>query len=99
VCALALGAVAGCRQRTLSEADCTLVKDRLESAWDRDAAAAARLAGREQLGPFIRDHGDQIGDTWMDRCRPMIGSAIDEAEYDCLVASETIDDVYECAPR
>ena len=90
--------VVGCEQRTMTEADCAAVKQRLEKAWHRDAIAASRLADKTQFRQFIRDEGERIGESWMERCKPMVGRAVDAAELDCLNKAQTIDDVYECAP-
>ena len=89
--------VVACESRTLSEADCALVKDRLEKAWQKDAVAAMRLADTDQYRQFIRDERDRIGDAWMSRCEPMRGREVDSDEIECLAKAETIDDVYACA--
>ena len=89
--------VSGCRERTLSEGDCALIKERLEKAWNRDAVASQRLADTDKFNPFIRDEGDRIGDSWMEQCRTMVGRPVKESELVCLNAAETIDDVYACA--
>jgi hypothetical protein len=90
--------LAGCEQRTMTEADCAAVKQRLEKAWHRDAIAASRLANKTQFRQFIRDEGTRIGESWMERCKPMVGRAVDATELDCLNKAQTVDDVYECAP-
>ena len=81
----------------MSEADCTLVKDRLEKAWHRDAIAAQRLADTDTFSQFIRDEGDRIGDAWMAQCQPLIGREVSARELKCLAKVDTIDDVYACA--
>ena len=91
--------VCGCEMRTMTEADCTLVKDRLEKAWHRDAIAAQRLADTDTFSQFIRDEGDRIGDAWMEQCKALIGRQVSVGELDCLGKAETIDDVRACAPR
>ena len=85
--------------RPLSEADCALVKDRLEKAWHRDAIAAQRLADTDTFSQFIRDEGDRLGDEWMTSCQAMVGRQVSARELDCLSKVDTIDDVYACAPR
>jgi hypothetical protein len=88
--------LAGCRERKLTEGDCTSVKARLEKAWNRDAVSAARLAEKDQFLPFIRDEGTRLGDRWMTQCKARVGQAVSVAELDCLGRADTIDDVYEC---
>ena len=91
-------ALAGCSERELTEADCALVKDRLQAAWKRDALAAQDLAETDQFLQFIKDEGERIGESWMQRCKTMVGKQVSEAELSCLTAAETIDDVYACTP-
>jgi len=94
-----LVAVGGCDSRTLSESDCVSIKERLQRAWHRDAVAAVRLSDRDGLGQFVRDEGARIGTSWMGVCRPLVGRPISSAQLACLAKADTIDDVYECAPR
>jgi len=89
----------GCRERELTEADCALVKERVEEAWHRDAIAAQRLADTNGFNQFIRDEQDRIGDAFMQQCRPLVGRQVSASELDCLGKAETIDDVYACAGR
>jgi hypothetical protein len=93
---LAVAGLAGCEQRKLTEADCALVKSRLETAWNRDAVSAARLAEKDQFLPFIRDEGARMGNRWMTQCEARVGQPVSGAELDCLGRADTIDDVYEC---
>jgi hypothetical protein len=89
----------GCAERELTEADCALVKERVEKAWHRDAIAAQRLADTAAFNQFIGDEQDRIGDAVMARCSAMVGRAVSARELDCLTKAETIDDVYACAGR
>ncbi|MEQ9321483.1 MAG: hypothetical protein RIF41_20125 [Polyangiaceae bacterium] len=91
--------VSGCRERELTEADCALVKERVEQAWHRDAIAAQRLADTDGFNQFIRDEQNRIGDAFMEQCRPLVGRQVSARELDCLGKAETIDDVYACAGR
>lgn len=91
--------VGGCRERELTEADCALVKNRVEEAWHRDAIAAQRLADTNGFNQFIRDEQNRIGDAFMEQCRPLVGRQVSARELDCLAKAETIDDVYACAGR
>jgi hypothetical protein len=92
---LALGACRG--ERKLTEADCALVKDKLEKAWQRDALAAQRLADTEVFRGFIREEGDRIVEAFEEECSRMVGRTVRAAELDCMQRADTIDDVYECA--
>jgi hypothetical protein len=88
----------GCAgEHKLSEADCALVKDRLQKAWHRDAIAAQRLADTDAFNGFIRDEGDRIAEAFEEECSRMIGRVVRPGELECMSKAETIDDVYECA--
>ncbi len=88
----------GCReQRTLTEGDCAVVRERLEEAWNRDAVAAMRLADTDEPLRFVGDEELRIGNSWTLRCRAWVGRPFDKQQLDCLAKVQTIDDVYECA--
>ena len=89
----------GCAERALTESDCTTVKQKVAAAWNHDAVAAQRLADSDAFTPFIGEEGDRIAAAVMEECRAMVGRPVSERELSCLKAAETIDDVYECAPR
>jgi hypothetical protein len=94
-----VGALGGCEDRKLTEADCALVKERVERVWEHDAIAAQREAESELLLPFIRDERLRLGDDFMKECQSQVGRSVSEAELACLAKVETIDDVHECARK
>lgn len=97
---VAILAFAGCGgERPLTESDCTMIKARVAAAWNHDAVAAQRLADSDAFTPFIGGEGDRIAQAVMEQCQTMLGRPVREKELACLEAVDTIDDVYECAPR
>jgi hypothetical protein len=86
----------GCEERKLTEADCTLIKGRLEEAWERDAIAAQRKATTDVFLKFVRDEKGRVGSDWMRKCSPLVGNDVSPSDLDCLNKADTIDDVYEC---
>jgi hypothetical protein len=91
---------AGCTsERPLTESDCTAIKQKVAAAWNHDAVAAQRLADSDAFTPFIGEEGDRVAAAVLEECRAMVGKPISEKELSCLKAADTIDDVYECAPR
>lgn len=97
---LAAAIVAGCeRDRPLTEADCTMIKQKVAAAWNRDAVAAQRLVDTDTFTPFIGEEGARIESAVLEACRGAVGRKIRDKELECLRAADTIDDVYECAPR
>ncbi len=85
-----------CQDRTLTEADCSRVKARLEAAWERDALSAQRSATSEMFLQFVREERDRVGSDWMAQCHAWVGRPLRPAELSCLDAVDTIDDVFEC---
>jgi hypothetical protein len=96
---LILGLLCSGCGRTLTEADCTAVRDRIEAAWLADGYEAATEAQTEQFRRFVKEQGARIADDWMAQCRPRIGQHVDARELDCLRKAARIDDVYACAPK
>lgn len=94
---LALVATGACEHDKLTEADCALVKGRLESSWERDAVAAQRKATSDVFLQFVREERDRIGSDWMLKCTPLVGRDVSPRELACLGEVDTIDDVYECS--
>ena len=89
-------ALPGCEEQTLTEADCVIVKKRLEAAWERDALAAQSEENGDVFLRFVRDERDRVGADWMEKCSPLIGRPVRPDELACIQRVETIDDVYEC---
>ena len=85
-----------CKKRVMTDKDCRDVKERLEQAWNKDATAAQRLADTNSFSQFIGDEQDRIGDDWMKRCEPLIGTQVSERELQCLQEAQTLDDVLTC---
>jgi hypothetical protein len=83
----------------MGERDCVVVARRLEQAWSRDAVAAMGLAGSDQFRRFVHHEGQRISEAWSQECAALVGRPTDSGELACLQKAQTIDDVYECAPR
>lgn len=98
--ALTLGTLlmaSACQGEQLTEAQCVLIKGRLESSWERDAIAAQRKATTDVFLQFVREERDRVGADWMLKCTPLIGRDVSADELACLGQVDTIDDVYECS--
>jgi hypothetical protein len=92
-------ALAGCESRKLTEADCLVVKERVERAWEHDALAAQRETDSSVTAPIVSDQRRSVGDDFVKECRQNVGRPVTEQELTCLGKVETIDDVHACAKR
>jgi len=90
------GLMLGCEERRLTDRDCLMIQERIESAWGRDAVAAQKLADTDDLGSYIGSEGDRLSQRWAQRCRALVGQPISEEELTCLRNAQTIDDFEEC---
>lgn len=94
--ALVLLACQSCGDRTLTEADCRAVSERLEEAWRADGNDAVTIAKTDQFRRFVVDEGKAIAKRWLASCRAQVGRPVDEAELRCLHKAKHIEDVLEC---
>ena len=94
----AAAALAGCG-RTVSESDCTSIKENMRAAWSAEAqrAAPADPAGAERASAVIRSEGDKLVNDWMTECKKeLMGRRVEPKEMDCLLKAKTIDDISKC---
>jgi hypothetical protein len=94
----AVVAVAGCG-RTVTESDCSEVKENMRAAWSAEArkAAPADPAGAERAGAVIRAEGDKLVNDWMSECKKeLMGRRVEPKEMDCLLHAKTIDAINKC---
>ena len=90
---------AGCG-RTVTEADCTQIKDNMRTAWSAEAkrAAPADSAGAERAGAVIRSEGDKLVNDWMGECKKeLMGRRVEPKEMDCLLRAKTIPEINKCS--
>jgi len=99
-------AVAGCG-RTVTEADCTQIKDNMRAAWSAEARKAtpadpANAGGTpgvaERSAAVIRSEGDKLVTDWMSECRKeLMGRRVEPKEMECLLQAKTIGDINKCS--
>jgi len=89
---------AGCG-RTVTEEDCTQVKDNMRAAWTAEAkkAAPADGAGSEKAAAVVRSEGERLVGDWMAECKKeLMGRRVEPKEMDCLLQAKTIADINKC---
>jgi hypothetical protein len=92
------GAALGCG-RTVTEADCTRIKDNMREAWATESKKAApeAAAGSEKAAAAIKAQGDKLSDDWMTECkRELMGKRAEPKEMDCLFQATTIAAINKC---
>ncbi len=108
---LLLATAAGCG-RTVSEGDCTQIKENMRTAWSAEAKKATPPdpGGRdgepgrgspnpsERSAAVIRSEGDKLANDWMSECkRELMGRRVEPKEMDCLLSAKTIGDINKCS--
>jgi hypothetical protein len=94
---LLLVAVPACG-RTVSEADCTQIRDNMRAAWATEATKAVPASGAEKATAVVRSEGDRLVGEWMAECKKeLMGRRADPKEMDCLLAAKTLGDINKCA--
>ena len=94
-----LVAVAGCG-RTVTEADCTHIKDNMRDAWAAESkkAAPAEGAGAEKAAAVIRTEGEKLVTDWMAECKKeLMGRRVEPKEMDCLLQAKTLGAINKCS--
>ena len=94
---LLLAAVPACG-RTVSEGDCTQIRDNMRAAWSSEAKKAVPEAGAEKATAVVRSEGDRLAGEWMSECKKeLMGRRADPKEMDCLLQAKTLGDINKCA--
>jgi hypothetical protein len=91
-------AALGCG-RTVTEEDCTQIKDNMRAAWTAEAKKAAPEggAGAEKAAGVVRSEGDKLVADWMAECKKeLMGRRVEPKEMDCLLHAKTIADINKC---
>jgi hypothetical protein len=95
---LSLVLLAGCG-RTVSEADCTQIKENMRAAWSAEAKKAAPPEGAaDKAAAVVRAEGDKLTADWMAECKKeLMGRRVEPKEMDCLLRAKTIADINRCS--
>lgn len=96
----ALGAVVTGCGRTVTEADCTQIKDNMRGAWLAEArkATPSDTAGAERAQAVIRSEGDKLVNDWVGECKKeLMGRRVEPKEMECLLQAKTVDDINKCS--
>lgn len=94
-----LVAVTGCG-RTVSEADCTHIKDNMREAWavESKKAAPADGAGAEKAAAVVKAEGEKLTTDWMAECKnELMGRRVESKEMDCLLQAKTLRAITKCS--
>jgi hypothetical protein len=99
LCLAVLPALAGCG-RTVSEDDCTHIRDNMRAAWTAEAKKAAPTDGAiaDKAAAVVRSEGDKLVSDWMAECKKeLMGRRVDPKEMDCLFKAKTVADINKCS--
>jgi hypothetical protein len=91
--------VAGCG-RTVTEDDCSHIKDNMRDAWAGEAkqATPADPAGAEKASAVIRTEGERLVSEWMAECKKeLMGRRVEPQEIDCLLQAKTLAAISRCS--
>ncbi len=89
---------AGCG-RTVTEEDCTQIKDNMRAAWSTEAKRATPTdsAAAEKAAAVVRTEGERLVGEWMGECKKeLMGRRVEPKEMDCLLQAKTIADIDKC---
>jgi hypothetical protein len=98
-CGIVAVATAGCG-RTVTEDDCTHIKDNMRDAWAGEAkkATPADPAGAEKAGAVIRTEGERLVNDWMAECKKeLMGRRVEPQEMECLLQAKTLAAINKCS--
>ena len=88
--------VAGCG-RTVTEADCTQIKDNMRAAWTAEAKKAAP-EGADKASAVVRSEGERLVGDWMAECKKeLMGRRVEPKEMDCLLQAKSIGEINKCS--
>jgi hypothetical protein len=93
-----MAATAGCG-RTVTEADCTHIKDNMRAVWSAEAKKASPPdgAGADKAAPVVRAEGERLVNNWMAECKKeLMGRRAEPKEMDCLLQAKTIAEITKC---
>src|SRR5271166_545197 len=99
VACVVMVALAGCG-RTVTEDDCTRVKDNMREAWSAEAkkATPADPAGAEKASAVVRAEGERLVTDWMTECKnELMGRRVEPKEMDCLLQAKTLAAINKCS--
>jgi hypothetical protein len=90
--------LAGCG-RTVTEADCTRIKDNMREAWAAESKKAAPDgAANEKAAAVMKAEGEKLANDWMVECKKeLMGRRVEPKELDCLFSAKTIAEINKCS--
>jgi hypothetical protein len=96
---LGLLLVASCG-RTVTEEDCTHIKDNMRAAWDAECkkATPADGAGAEKAAAVVKAEGERLASDWMAECKKeLMGRRVEPKEMDCLLQAKSLGAIGKCS--
>ena len=94
-----IAAVAGCG-RTVTEADCTHIRDNMREAWSAEAKKTAPPdgAGAEKAAAVVKAEGEKLSNDWMAECKKeLMGRRVEPKEMECLRDAKSLDAINKCS--
>jgi len=91
-------AVASCG-RTVTEDDCTRIKDNMRAAWAEECkqAAPSGEAGNEKAAAVVKAEEERLANDWMGECRKeLMGRRVEPKEMDCMLQAKTLVSIGKC---
>ena len=91
-------AVASCG-RTVTEDDCTRIKDNMREAWAEECKknAPTEGAGTEKAAAVMKAEEERLANDWMGECRKeLMGRRVEPKEMDCMLQAKTLVSIGKC---
>jgi hypothetical protein len=92
-------ALVGCG-RTVSEDDCTHIRDNMREAWAAEAKKATPTdpTGAEKASGVVKAEGERLVNDWMAECKnELMGRRVEPKEMDCLLQAKTLAAINKCS--
>ncbi len=91
-------AVASCG-RTVTEDDCTRIKDNMREAWAEECKqdAPSEGAGTEKAAAVMKAEEERLANDWMTECRKeLMGRRAEPKEMNCMLQAKSIAAIGKC---